>query len=124
MTSPESTRALPRFHLTSLAWPEVFSTGLTIEEAEFGEGGSVRPPFSASRFTVAPGGSTPPDTHAVAECWFVASGAALLVYDGQEIALRQGDIAVFAPNKTHQAFNEGNEALVVFSTWWDVDDRP
>ena len=125
MKYSESTRAAApaglRNRLTSLAEPEVFSTGLTVEEARFADG--VRPPFKASRFLVAPGGHTPPDTHAVAECWFVASGEARLLYDDEEIALGQGDIIVFAPNKTHQAFNDGDRQLIVFSTWWDADVR-
>ncbi|HKS50080.1 MAG TPA: cupin domain-containing protein [Amycolatopsis sp.] len=95
-----------------------------MEPVEFRDDTGFRLPFKASRFTVVPGGCTPPDTHAVAECWFVVSGDAHLVYDNQEISLRHGDIFTFAPHKTHQAFNDGDRDLVVFSTWWDVDGRP
>lgn len=121
MKYSESTPARRRIGPLSFAEPEVFSNGLTVEEARFADG--IQPPFKASRFLVTPGGHTPPDTHAVAECWFVASGEARLLYDDEEIALRQGDIIVFAPNKTHQAFNDGDRQLIVFSTWWDADGR-
>ena len=116
-----STPACPRIRPTSFAEPEVFPEGLTVEEARFAD--DIRPPFKASRFIVAPGGRTPPDTHAVAECWFVASGEARLLYDDEVIALGQGDIIVFAPNKTHQAFNDGDRPFIVFSTWWGVDGQ-
>lgn len=119
----ESTRTLPGLRPTGLAAPEVFPTGLTVEEAQFGADGDVQPPFRASRFTVAPGGRTPPDTHDVAECWFVASGEGRLLYDSEELTLRQGDMIVFTPKRTHQVFNESDQPLTVFSTWWDVDGR-
>lgn len=108
----------------SFTEPEIFPTGLSVELADLPVGPDFRLPFEASRFTVAPGGQTLPDNHAVAECWFVASGDARLVYDNEEISLGQGDIVVFAPNKTHQAFNDGAQDLHIFSTWWNADDRP
>src|SRR5207249_4542533 len=91
--------------LAGFAEPVAFPEGLSVQQAEFPAGPGFRPPFQASRFTVAPGGRTPPDRHAVAECWFVASGNAHLVYDGEEFSLRPGDIVTFAPDKTHQAVN-------------------
>ena len=109
---------------TRFGKPEVFPTGLVVEVAGPPTGGGFGPLFRASRFTVAPGGSTPPDTPAVPECWFIASGDARLNHDGADGPPRTGDIVTFAPNRTHRAVNGGDQELAVFCTLWDVDARP
>jgi quercetin dioxygenase-like cupin family protein len=76
-------------------------------------------PFKLARFTVEPGCSTPLDSHAVSEVWFVARGAGELRYDGDQlIRIAEGDAVFLEPPRTHQVFNDGHDTLVVHSIYW------
>lgn len=75
-------------------------------------------PFQASRFSLAPGASSPVDQHSVREMWFIASGAGKLIFDGSEHDVVAGHALYFPSGKTHQITNCSDSELVVFSVWW------
>ena len=41
-----------------------------------------------------------------------------LLYDGEWSKIEAGDVVLFHPRKTHEAFNRSSAPLVVFSVWW------
>ncbi|GIJ51789.1 hypothetical protein Val02_86750 [Virgisporangium aliadipatigenens] len=76
-------------------------------------------PFTVARLSVAPGCTTPIDSHAVTEVWVVARGSGELRYDGAAgIRLTEGDAVRFVPPRTHQLVNDGTETMVVHSVYW------
>jgi mannose-6-phosphate isomerase-like protein (cupin superfamily) len=78
-------------------------------------------PFKLARFTVEPGYTSPVDSHAVHEVWFVATGAGELRYDGGALVIRiaEGDALYLEPPRTHQVHNDGHRTLVVHSIYWE-----
>lgn len=76
-------------------------------------------PFKLARFTVEPGYTTPVDTHAVHEIWFVAGGTGELRYDDDRlIRIAEGDAVYLEPPRTHQVHNDGDSTLVIHSMYW------
>jgi mannose-6-phosphate isomerase-like protein (cupin superfamily) len=72
--------------------------------------GGVR--HSLARITISPGGSSLKHSHPEAEeSYFVLSGEARIVIDGEESPLGKGDGVLIAPNREHQIFNDGAEDL-------------
>lgn len=80
-----------------------------------------RVPFQASRFEVRPGSRSKPDVHAVVEAWMVASGTGKLTHDGVEHRIKAGDVMYFRPRTEHVVENDGDESLVLFSSWWSAE---
>jgi quercetin dioxygenase-like cupin family protein len=77
-------------------------------------------PFRGGLFTVEPGATSRPDTHAVTELWMVARGRGTLTYAGETLALGTGDWVLYDPHHTHQIHNDGPEELAIYALWWDV----
>jgi mannose-6-phosphate isomerase-like protein (cupin superfamily) len=75
-------------------------------------------PFRSSRFTIEPGGSSPPDRHSVAEMWIVIEGAGELKYKTRSVELKAGDVVYFEPFSTHMVQNHSDACLKVLSFWW------
>lgn len=98
--------------------PEDSGAGMLVHEVNLRPGGVPLAPFKASRFTVEPGCSSTPDSHAVHEIWMVARGEGELTYDDETTRIAASDVVYFEPPKTHQVRNTGAETLVVFSVWW------
>lgn len=71
-------------------------------------------------FTVEPGATSRPDTHAVTEVWMVARGQGRLSYAGQTLEVSQGDMLFYEPHHTHQIHNYGSEDLVIYTLWWNA----
>ncbi|PZW46636.1 mannose-6-phosphate isomerase-like protein (cupin superfamily) [Humitalea rosea] len=60
----------------------------------------------------APGGATPPNTHAEAEeCFFVLAGTGIAEAAGQRMAIGPGDSFVLRPGTEHRVENTGAEKL-------------
>ncbi len=60
----------------------------------------------------APGGATPPNTHAEAEeCFFVLSGTGTATANGQSMPIGPGDAFVLRPGTEHVVVNTGSEKL-------------
>jgi mannose-6-phosphate isomerase-like protein (cupin superfamily) len=109
----------PRSPLLDLEAPEEWGEGMhvsLVDLAAHRASGSV--PFKASRFTVAPGCTTPLDRHDVREMWMIASGRGRLRHCGSEVAVDAGRILFFESEEPHEVTNEGPDELVVFSIWW------
>src|SRR4051812_8870647 len=83
-------------------------------EAAFGALPGV-PPFALTRFTVAPGSRTPPDSHAVTELWLVLAGRGTVRYEGVPQPVTAGDLLGFAPFAEHLAVADREEPLTVLS---------
>jgi mannose-6-phosphate isomerase-like protein (cupin superfamily) len=76
-------------------------------------------PFKLARFTVAPGCSTPLDTHQVDEVWLVARGTGELRYDDDHLVrIGEGDAVYLEPPRTHLVVNDGQDTLVIHSIYW------
>jgi len=90
---------------------------IRVHEADF-RNSQHTPPFDVIYFQLAAGDSTPKDRHDDVEIWIVLSGNGRLIYDDQESLLRTHDIVHFAPNRFHQVFNEGQDALLICSLSW------
>jgi|GEM_PF-1298192 len=106
--------------LVDLGEAEQWGEGMIVsllELAPFAESGAV--PFKSSRFTVAPGCTSPVDQHDVREMWMIASGQGLLIHAGKEVAVSPGSICFFDSQEPHEVTNEGEIDLLVFSIWWD-----
>lgn len=114
MSSP----LFPSFPKLAFWQPHSSRPGVALEEAAFEACGPSIVPFEGGRFIVEPGCTSRPDTHAVRECWMVASGRGLLRYDGHEIPIRASEFLYFEPFKTHQVHNDGLEPLVIYTVWW------
>jgi mannose-6-phosphate isomerase-like protein (cupin superfamily) len=71
-------------------------------------------------FTVAPGATSRPDTHAVTEVWMIAQGRGVLRYAEQVTEVSQGDMLFYEPHHTHQIHNDGSEELVIYTLWWNA----
>jgi len=71
-------------------------------------------------FTVAPGATSRPDTHAVTEVWMIARGRGVLRYAEQVTEVSQGDMLFYEPHHTHQIHNDGSEELVIYTLWWNA----
>lgn len=95
--------------------PEQSESGMRLQELDVSNHAF---PFKSSRFTIEPGGSSPPDKHSVAEMWVVIEGAGELVYDDHSVAVKAGDAVYFEPFHTHQVRNHSEQALKVLSFWW------
>ncbi|WDD30112.1 cupin domain-containing protein (plasmid) [Nostoc sp. UHCC 0926] len=92
--------------------------GLKVCEINLAYSISPSPSFQASRFTVDPDCSSPPEQHEVHEMWFISEGKGKLYYDNQEFQIEQNDFVYFQPNKLHQVINDGSKMMVIFSIWW------
>ncbi|MBO4272819.1 cupin domain-containing protein [Microbispora triticiradicis] len=75
-------------------------------------------PFSMARFTVAAGGATPPDSHAVKEIWLILDGAGTVRYEDRPYEVDKGDLLGFAPFAEHVAMADRGVPLSVLSIWW------
>lgn len=107
---------LPR--LNWLASEDELPPGLGWAEVALERSGVPFAPFKAARFSVEPGYASPVDSHAVHEIWIVMAGEGELLYDNQSMRLQAGDVVYYDPPKTHQVRNDGTEALVMYSIWW------
>ncbi len=97
--------------------PQVWETGLRVEEIDFGmlrAGAS----FEASRFEVAVGGYSPPEKHPEREIWMIAEGTGKLYYRGEVTDVKSGDCVTFDPDTEHSVHNTGAEPMRIFSVWW------
>ncbi|HXU31537.1 MAG TPA: cupin domain-containing protein [Thermoanaerobaculia bacterium] len=114
-----SQEAVSPFHLP-LRFLEPFlpGPGMEVHEIDLAPGGASLAPFKASRFTVAPGQSSPVDSHAVHEIWFFTAGSGELTYDGEAHRLAAPEACYFAPHRTHTIRNDGEEEIAVISLWW------
>ncbi|MER7208984.1 cupin domain-containing protein [Streptosporangium sp. NPDC000239] len=75
-------------------------------------------PFSMARFTVAPGGRTPPDSHAVTEIWLLLDGRGTLHYGGVPHEVGAGDVVGFAPFVEHMLLADRGTPVSALSIWW------
>jgi mannose-6-phosphate isomerase-like protein (cupin superfamily) len=97
---------------------ELSAEGVPVDYFDLGSLPESTVPFKGARFVVEPGSASTPEAHEVRECWMVASGEGELVYDGERHPMEPGDVFLFDPAKTHQARNDRDEDLVVFTVWW------
>lgn len=68
---------------------------------------------SLARIAIAPGKASLRHFHPAAEeSYFVLSGTARMVVDGEESRLGPGDGVFIAPKREHQIINDGGEDLV------------
>jgi len=68
---------------------------------------------SLAHIEISPGKSSLNHHHPTAEeSYYILSGTARMVIDGQESLLDPGDGVVILPKKKHQIFNDGEEPLV------------
>src|SRR5262249_27332145 len=69
---------------------------------------------SLAEAIVAPGGATTEHLHRTSEeLYLVTAGEGLLVIDGEERAVGEGDCALIPPGARHKLFNTGTVALKV-----------
>ncbi len=95
--------------------PESSDSGMRLQELDLRQ----HPfPFNSSRFTVDPGGSSPPDNHSVAEMWVIVEGMGELLYNDKSYQVKAGDAVYFEPFHTHLIRNHSSDALKVLSFWW------
>ncbi len=72
------------------------------------------PTFSFRAFTIEPGGHTPFHQHAFEHMNYVISGQGILIAEGREHELREGDFALILPGEKHQFKNSsGNQSLLI-----------
>jgi mannose-6-phosphate isomerase-like protein (cupin superfamily) len=77
-------------------------------------------PVRMSRFELAPGASSPVDSHEERELWMIAQGTGLLTYREQtEVRVNAGEVVEFESKSSHTLMNTGTLPLVVFSVWWN-----
>jgi len=69
------------------------------------------PNFAMREFEVAPGGHTPQHFHDYEHEVFVLAGQGVVIDNGQERPLKQGDVIFVAPNDVHQFRNTGSESM-------------
>ncbi|MFI9720180.1 cupin domain-containing protein [Streptomyces sp. NPDC052396] len=96
--------------------------GVTVAEADLANSRLTSVPFAMARFTVPPGGTSSPDSHAVQEIWLLQAGHGTLVVDGRPEAVGPGSAVGFPPHAVHEVFADQGEELVVFSFWWPAAD--
>jgi quercetin dioxygenase-like cupin family protein len=60
------------------------------------------PNFALRQFAVEPGGHTPRHSHDYEHEVVVIGGAGTAEYDGEQHAIRDGDVLLIQPNVTHQ----------------------
>ncbi|BAZ47495.1 hypothetical protein NIES4103_00960 [Nostoc sp. NIES-4103] len=116
MSEKTSLENLPRLFFLPT---QHFAFGVEVDEIDLASSVSPRPCFQASRFTVAPGCSSPSESHHVHEMWIVAQGKGQLHYDHREMQIHQDDFVYFEPHKSHQVINDGSTTMVIFSIWWE-----
>lgn len=110
---------LPRLEL---APPEDWAPGMRVVPVVVpSDGDGPAAPFKASRFTVAPGTSTPLDRHSVREIWFIADGSGELTWEGTSRRVETGDVLYFPSETGHTVHNDGPGVMTVFSVWWPPD---
>jgi quercetin dioxygenase-like cupin family protein len=72
------------------------------------------PTFSFRVFTIEPGGHTPFHRHEFEHMNYVIRGEGILVSEGREHELREGDFALILPGEQHQFKNcSRNQNLVI-----------
>jgi mannose-6-phosphate isomerase-like protein (cupin superfamily) len=91
--------------------------GLAVNQVELASK-CPQAPFKTARFTVAPGRSSPVDSHQVHEIWTVVSGSGELIFDSRSLRARENDVFYFEPLKTHEIHNDGIEPITIVSVWW------
>jgi quercetin dioxygenase-like cupin family protein len=64
--------------------------------------GDGAPNFALRHFTVAPGGNTPRHSHDYEHEVFVVEGEGTVMVDGEERAIRAGDVIFVPADKEHQ----------------------
>lgn len=72
------------------------------------------PNFSFRVFTIGPGGHTPFHKHPFEHMNYIMEGAGILVAEGKENAIKQGDFALVAPGEMHQFKNPSTNQSLVF----------
>jgi mannose-6-phosphate isomerase-like protein (cupin superfamily) len=75
-------------------------------------------PFTATRFTLPPQGTSALDHHDERELWVVLSGEGTLSVNGKALSLGPGDAVYFPPRYSHQLRNDSAQPLVVLSVYW------
>jgi quercetin dioxygenase-like cupin family protein len=71
------------------------------------------PNFSFRVFTIQPGGHTPLHRHAFEHLNYIIEGHGVLVEEGKERELKQGDFALVLPNELHQYKNTASKGNLV-----------
>lgn len=74
--------------------------------------------FGIARFSVAPGCTSPVDSHQSHEIWVVVQGKGELIYDGRATRIEQNQGCYLEAPKTHQVRNDGPDDFVAISIWW------
>jgi mannose-6-phosphate isomerase-like protein (cupin superfamily) len=82
---------------------------------------ALNAPFQGSWCVVAPGTASTPHSHHEHEIFIALRGEAVVHADGEQRALREGDIAFFPPGSTHHVHNAGPGDFEMYSVWWDED---
>ena len=95
--------------------PECSESGMKLQELDFRQHAF---PFKSSRFSVEPGGSSPPDNHSVVEMWIIVEGTGELIYNEKSFQVKAGDAVYFGPFHTHLIHNHSSQSLKVLSFWW------
>jgi len=68
---------------------------------------------SLAHIVIAPGKASLKHHHPIAEeSYYILSGQARMVIDGEECAMKASDGVVILPKREHQIFNDGEEDLV------------
>lgn len=75
-------------------------------------------PFLCSRFQVDAGAQTSPESHAVSELWFIASGEVTVHVESETRTASAGDAVHFKPWQRHWAVNTASSTALIFSMWW------
>jgi|SRR5580704_264398 quercetin dioxygenase-like cupin family protein len=97
--------------------PECNESGMKLQELDLC---GRRFPFKSSRFTIEPGGASPPDKHSVAEMWIIVEGMGELIWNEESYNIEAGDVVYFGPFDTHLVRNHSAQALKVLSFWWRI----
>lgn len=81
---------------------------------------------SIAEITIPPGGAAMPHYHKLTEeSYFLLSGAATLIIQGEKLSLAAGDTVLIEPGETHQIMNNDEEELVFIAVCvpaWQPDD--
>ncbi|MFJ1751926.1 cupin domain-containing protein [Kitasatospora sp. NPDC088134] len=76
-------------------------------------------PVKVNWWRLAPGASTPAESHRVHEMWLLSAGEAELRMGDETLRVRAGQ-SVFIPSEVrHRAVSLGPGPLVGFAVWWE-----
>jgi mannose-6-phosphate isomerase-like protein (cupin superfamily) len=99
---------------------EISGKAMLVEEVDLplADGQPVAP-FNSLRMLIPPGGCSTVDIHDSKECWFIASGNGVIIYNGEtRLDIKPGDVLFYDSRRSHQVFNHGDEDILLFSIWW------